>query len=180
MKKRWLAVIMAACMLTGCGGNGKDTEEAGKSFRNDVSTKTLAEAVAAELGEDYWADAELAPEYLSDWYGVSDDMYEEYYGQTPMISVNVDSLIIVKAKEDTIEDVENAFDTYREAMIQDSLQYPVNIPKIQASQIETYGNYVCFVQLGDDMNEAEGEEAVKECQAMNEKALAVIEKELTE
>ena len=116
-----------------------------------------------------------------DWYGISDDMYEEYYGQTPMISANVDALVVVKAAEGKLTDVEDALDTYRESMVQDTFQYPINIPKIQASEIRTFGNYVCFVQLGADMDgmEDDDEAAIKACQEMNGRALSVIEKELT-
>lgn len=168
----------AVLILTGCG---KDTSGTEGSIRNDVSAQTLVEAVASDLGDEYWADMDLAPEFLDDWYGISDEMYEEYYGQSPMISANVDTLIVVKAKDDYLDDVQNAFDTYREAMVQDSLQYPSNIPKIQASRIETFGNYVCFVQLGGSMNDEQDDEEsmIQACQEMNEQALSVIEKELT-
>lgn len=178
MKKGWIMVMAAALMLSGCG---KDTSGTEGSIRNDVSAQTLVEAVAEELGDEYWADMELPPEIMSEGYGVSEEMYEEFYGQAPMISVNVDTLIVVKAKEGCAEDVQNAFAAYKETMVQDSMQYPINIPKIQASSIETFGNYVCFVQLGGTMNdEADDQEAmVKACQEMNEQALAVIEKELT-
>jgi len=178
MKKSWIMIMAAALVLAGCGKSSSGTAE---GYRNDVSPKTLVEAVAAELGDEYWADMELEPDLLNDWYGISEEMYGEYYGQSPMISANVDTLIVVKAKEDSLEDVQNAFDTYREAMVQDSLQYPSNIPKIQASRIETYGDYVCFVQLGGSMDDVQDdEEAMAEsCQRMNEQALSVIEKELT-
>lgn len=175
-----LLSLAAVLLLTGCGGRSA-SDENGAAWRNDVSTQSLVEAAAAELGDDYWANAELAPEYLDDWYGISDDMYEEYYGQTPMISVNVDTLIVVKTEEDHVEDVQNAFGTYKESMSQDSMQYPINLSKIQASEIRTFGNYVCFVQLGADAanTSSSDEEAVEKCQEMNERALAVIEKELT-
>lgn len=180
MKKWWLTVCMAACFLTGCSraGSSADTQA---GYRDDVSAQALVEAVASELGDDYWADTELPPEFLDDWYGISDDMYEEYYGQTPMISANVDALVVVKAAEGKLTDVENALDTYRESMVQDTFQYPINIPKIQASEVRTFGNYVCFVQLGADMDgmEDDDEAAIKACQEMNGRALSVIEKELT-
>lgn len=136
--------------------------------------------MASELGDEYWADMELAPEYLEDWYGISSDLYEEYYGQTPMISANVDALIVVKAAEDKKEKVEEALRAYRDKLVNDTMQYPSNIPKIQASMIETYGNYVCFVQLGGSMNNQEDEEeAMKVCMEANEQALSIIKKELT-
>jgi len=178
MKKSWLAVgIALVLMLVGCGGTKKDAQD----YKNDVSTKDLIGAVAEELGEDYWPDADLTAELLNEWYGVADTMYEEFSGQTPMISTNVDTLIIVKATDDHVEDVKNALNTYREAMVQDTMQYPMNLPKIQASEVQTFGNYICFVQLGADINESlqDDEAAVKQCQEMNKKALAVIEKGLT-
>ena len=180
MKKSLTAALVAACLLLGCGKGSDGTDGSGKTYRDDVSAQALVEAVASELAEDYWPDTTLAPEYLEELYGVSSELYEEYYGQTPMISANVDSLIIVKSEEGHLKDVENAFDTYREAMIQDSLQYPMNIPKIQSSIIRTYGDYVCFVQLGGSLDglEEDEEKAVEACRKMNEQALAAVEREL--
>lgn len=180
MKRWWLTVFMTACFLTGCNRADSPVSGTEGTYKDNVSAQALVEAVASELGDDYWADEKLPPEYLDDWYGISTDMYEEYYGQTPMISANVDSLIVVKAAEGKMEDVEAALDTYRESMVQDTFQYPINIPKIQASEIRTFGDYVCFVQLGADMNgmEDDDEAAIKACQEMNERALSVIEEEL--
>ena len=183
MKKTMMMfLLMAACLLAGCGRKKESQEGTAEGFRNDVAPQAVVEAVAAELGEDYWADAEIPPEYLSDIYGVSEDMYEEAYAQMPMISANIDTLIVVKAAEESVEDVQNALNTYKEAMAQDTFQYPVNIPKIQASEVAVYGNYVCFVQLGADMNgEVDDEEAmITACQDMNARALDVIKRELTE
>lgn len=178
MKRGWFAAAIILCLLAGCGKKDSMTGEAG--FRDDVSSEALVSSVASALGDEYWADMELAPEFLESWYGISDDMYEEYYGQSPMISANVDTLIVVKAKEDRVSDVKDALDTYRDTMIKDTLQYPSNIPKIQASLIETYGKYVCFVQLGGSAVEAEDEEAaLSACKEMNEQALSVIQGELT-
>ena len=173
-------MIFFVWLLMGCTRGNTHVEEETSGIRDDVSAKVLVEAVASELGDEYWADMELAPEYLEDWYGISSDLYEEYYGQTPMISANVDALIVVKAAEDKKEKVEEALRAYRDKLVNDTMQYPSNIPKIQASMIETYGNYVCFVQLGGSMNNQEDEEeAMKVCMEANEQALSIIKKELT-
>ncbi len=173
-------MIFVVCLLMGCTRGNTHVEEETSGIRDDVSAKVLVEAVASELGDEYWADMELAPEYLEDWYGISSDLYEEYYGQTPMISANVDALIVVKAAEDKKEKVEEALRAYPDKLVNDTMQYPSNIPKIQASMIETYGNYVCFVQLGGSMNNQEDEEeAMKVCMEANEQALSIIKKELT-
>ena len=180
MRKIWMILLLAVRLLTGCNKDRTSLEDTDSGYREDISPKSLVEAVASELSDEYWADAVLEQEILDDWYGISAEMYEEFYGQTPMISANVDALIVVKAKEEHLEDVQNALDTYRESMIQDTLQYPMNIPKIQASQINTFGNYVCFVQLGGSMEGImdDDEAAIEACRKMNERALSVIEGEL--
>ena len=61
------------------------------------------------------------------------------------------------------------------------MQYPMNLGKIQASRIESYDNYVCFVQLGADTTAAmdvSEEAVVDQCLEENERALDAIEKAL--
>ena len=175
-----MILLLAVCLLTGCNRDRTSLEDTDSGYREDISPKSLVEAVASELSDEYWADAVLEPEILDDWYGISAEMYEEFYGQTPMISANVDALIVIKAKAEETEKVEEALTAYREQLVADTMQYPMNIPKIQASVVKTYGNYICFVQLGGSMNDQQEEEAAMEaCIDVNEQALSVIQKELT-
>ena len=135
-------------------------------------------AVVSAVGADnYFPNMPVDPETMEMIYGVAPDMYDDYLAEMPMISTNVDTLLIVKAKDDKVEAVQEALNAYREMLVNDTFQYPINVGKIQASRIETFGNYVCFVQLGGDvMTAAEsGDEAViEQCQQANELALEVI------
>lgn len=162
---------------------GEDTtqEETQVNYGAGVSLADVKAALVETLGEDYWPNTEIPADFLKDIYGISEDMYEEYYAEMPMISTNVDTVIIVKAKEDQVAAVEEALNAYRETMVNDTMQYPMNVGKIQASRIETFGQYVCFVQLGaDTMAAAEtGDDAViEQCQQVNELALEVIQNTL--
>ena len=106
------------------------------------------------------------------------DMYEEFFGEMPMISTNVDTLIVIKAKEGQAEAVEGVLNAYRENLVNDTMQYPMNLGKIQASEVKTIGNFVCFVQLGGDVMDAleQGdEEVIKHCQAQNAIAIEALE-----
>ena len=161
----------------------KDTEET--AGMEDIGTNgwsaemtALRQAVVDAVGEDnYWPDSQIPPEMLEQTFGISQDMYDDYMGETPMISVNVDTLLIIRAKDDKVEAVEKALNDYRDAQVDNTMQYPMNVGKVQASRIQRYGNYVCFVQLGADTGEAEeeGDEAViRVCQEQNELALEVI------
>lgn len=193
-----LALSMAAC------GNGQD-KNTGAATENSVeSTEGAAEstgtsvesteagntgtplqnakkAVTDALGDDYWPDSEIPEEMLNETYGVSADLYDAYLGECPMISVNVDTLLIIHAKDGKVEDVENALNAYRDSLVNDTMQYPMNLGKIQASRVERIGDYVCFVQLGADTSsvEEQGDEAViTYCQEQNELALEAIRQTL--
>ena len=98
-------------------------------------------------------------------------------GVMPMICTNVDTLLIIKAKSDKVDAVEEALNEYRDNLINNTTQYPMNLGKIQASRIERLGDYVCFVQLGADTTAASesGDEAViTQCQEQNELAIEIL------
>ena len=194
-------VLLTACGKKNNGNTGENTEsttpqtssQAGNNTGNTLAESTepaqesslmyLRDAVAEALGEDYWPDFVMEPEYVQDLYGLKPDMYEDIFVETPMIGTNVDTLIIVQAKKDRVEDVEKALNTYREGEINNTMQYPMNIGKVQASRIETIDNYVFFIQLGGSSVDAEeeGEEKVMELsREQNEKALEAIRQALEE
>lgn len=199
--KKLLGLFLVATMvvsLTACSkkqdGNGGESlpaegstteessyDEAATDYGVGVTMAEIKEALVSSLGEDYWPDTEIPEDMLKDIYGISADLYEEYYGETPMISTNVDTVLVIKAKEGQVEAVEEALNAYRDAMVADTMQYPMNVGKIQASRIESFGQYVCFVQLGADTMDAmdNGDDAViEQCQQANELALEVIQNTL--
>ena len=136
-------------------------------------------AIVEAVGEEGYIPNTMPvdPEMLEMAFGISQDMYDDYLAEMPMMSAHVDTLLIIKAKDGKVEDVEAALNTYREAKVSDTMQYPANVGKIQASRIERIGNYVCFIQLGGDtMAAAEsGDEAViEQCQHANELVIEII------
>lgn len=135
-------------------------------------------AVVSAVGVDnYYPSMPVDPASLEMLYGLTSDMYDDYLAEIPMISTNVDTLLIVKAKDDKVEAVQEVLNACRDAKVNDTMQYPMNVGKTQASRIETFGNYVCFVMLGGDTMTAleSGDEAViEQCQQANELALEVI------
>jgi hypothetical protein len=154
----------------------EEPEEQGSKLKN------IRQALVEVMGENYWPNTEITPEYLEE-YGLTADMYEDFYGEMPMISTNVDTVIVVHAKEERVAAVEEVLHNYREKLVNDTMQYPMNVGKIQASRIETFGNYVCFVQLGADTTEFYGENGdeeavIKHCQEQNELAIEALGKAL--
>ena len=181
MKKRgsktavWIGAFLVFTTMISCGSREEDKEV----YRDDVACSDIVAAVAEALGDAYWPDTDMPPEYLEDMLGMSADLYVDGAGQTPMISTNVDTLIVVKAKPEERDRVTRLVREYQEALQQDTMQYPVNLGKIQASEVEVLGNYVCFIQLGADTSTLEEEEdVIEQCKAANEKAAEVIRQKL--
>jgi len=184
-----LTMAMSFSMIA-CGNNdgngGQSTEQsveqsAPEKAVYNVAMEDVRQAVVDALGENYWPQMAIPAEFL-EGFGLTADLYEEFFGEMPMISTNVDTLIVVKAKEDKIEEVEKAINAYRDNLVNDTMQYPMNVGKIQASEVKTFGNYVCFVQLGADVMtalEKGDEEVIKHCQAQNAIAIEALENVIT-
>lgn len=138
-------------------------------------------AVTEELGDTYWPDTQIYPDFLELSFGLTEEMYEDYMAEMPMISVNVDTLLIVKAKPGQVETVEAALNSYRDAAVSQGIQYPMNVGKVQASVVETIGEYVCFVQLGGDTDAVmeQGDDAViAQCKEVNERVIEMIRQQI--
>ena len=153
-----------------------EDEMGGETVMSEEMTG-IRQAVVDAIGENYFPQMQIPAEYL-EGFGLTADMYEEFFGEMPMISTNVDTLIVIKAKEGQVEAVEGVLNAYRENLVNDTMQYPMNLGKIQASEVKTIGNFVCFVQLGGDVMDAlekGDEEVIKHCQAQNATAIEALE-----
>ena len=199
MKKVMIIVFTAQlilCMLTGCEENVPMDELVENGRKNivqdieeDVPTMVserklpalskLRESVKEELGENYWPEVSLSEEELKAKTGITQDMYIEFLAEEPSLQANIDTMIIVHAKEDYVGEVEQALEEYRSRLIEENRQYPQNYGKASASRMETIENYICFVQLGADTsivaNKGE-KEILAYCQEENERAIDVLEK----
>ena len=65
-----------------------------------------------------------------------------------MISTQVDTFVAVEAKDGKADAVASALNSYRDDLVNNSMQYPMNIPKVNASRVYQKGNYVFFLMLG--------------------------------
>lgn len=161
--------------------DGEDVEgEEGEIAGPVIEDETIAaifDAVKAELGENYFPNMPLDGEFLEGIYGVPAGSYDTFYGEAPMISANVDTLLVVKPAEGQMEAVLNALTTYRQGLVDDTFQYPKNIPVIQNSEVYTAGDYVVYMCLaGDTMvnDEPTDEDIANVAKATMEKAKAAL------
>lgn len=116
-------------------------------------------AVKEAYGENYIPSQAFDEITLKEVYGLSSDMYDAIIAEGPMISMHVDTFIAVHPTEGNFDNVVAALEGYRDVLVEDTMQYPMNQIKIQASKVETIGDYVFFIMLGygDDTLENEDE-----------------------
>ena len=165
--------------------DGGDSENGNASGENNggwsEEMSALRAAVVEELGDDYWPNMEMPAEYMESTFGLTSDMYEDFLGEMPMISTNIDTLLIVKAAEGQADAVEEALINHQKNLQENTMQYPQNLDKIQASKVERIDNYVIFALLGGDVTgvEEQGSDAViVYVQEQNQRALDVIRQNL--
>lgn len=153
------------------GSQEQDAQE------QEVNLADIYDKVKEAYGEDFIPSAEFDEESFENIFGISKDLYDSYIAEGPMISVHVDTWVSVKAKEGKGQEVEDLLNAYRTTLIEDSVQYPMNLPKIQASEVVRHGDYVFFVMLGTPSQEAEEqgeEEALKSAKENNQIAVSII------
>ena len=131
-------------------------------------------AVKDAYKDDYIPNAPFDETTLKEVYGLSSDMYDAVIAEGSMISVHVDTFIAVHPTEGNFDNVVKALTDYRETLLQDTMQYPVNLIKIQASKVETIGDYVFFIMLGYGDDTLEEAEAIASFEEKNDIAINAI------
>lgn len=182
MKKLiYMLAAVTALSLTACGGKG-DGSPAGAAAESVQETvvdlNELHDSVKEVYGDSYIPSFAYDDQALKDVFGVSEDLYEEFVAEGPMISVHVDTFLAVKAKSGKGAEVEKILTDYKTSLVESSTQYPMNLSKVQASEVLRHGDYVFFIMLGTPSQEGgeQGEEAALEsARKENQKAAAVIE-----
>ena len=188
MKKTMLLMTAAvlAAAISGCQPNNTGAAGTTAAVETTVEETTAAKevdldeihtAVKEAYGDAYIPSMPFDGQMLDQMMGITEDMYENFIAEGPMISAHVDTFVAVKAKEGKGDEVKAALDSYRENLISNTMQYPMNMPKIQASEVYQNGDYVFFVMLGTPTMESEeqGEEAaLKSAQENNKIGMDVI------
>lgn len=176
-----MSIVVLAFGAAGCGSQSTDDNEEPFDVSNGWSEEMagLRQAVVDALGEEnYWPNEPLLDvANFEDRYGLSSDQYLDFIAEIPVINVNVDTLVIVRARQAKVADVEAALNAYRDSQINVAQQYPINLGKVQASKVETIGNYVIFVMLGEGTGDSV-EADIASCQQTNDQAIEAIRQKL--
>lgn len=145
----------------------ENTEGEGNTPAEGVTAESLANAIKTAYGENYLPNMQMDAEMIAAKFGIEADSCTEIYAESPMIGAHPDTLVIVKPAEGKFEEVKGKLDAYREQLVNDTMQYPMNIAKINASQVVVKGGYAAFILLGainenDNASDEEMERFAKE------------------
>jgi len=141
----------------------KDKEPVEEPVQDDTKIGKVHSDIKDALGENYTPNMAMAPEQLEGILGLSLDELGGHIAEAPMISMQVDTFIAISANKDNVKTVETALKEYRRYLLEESMQYPMNMAKIQASKVITIKNDVYLIMLGayDDREEITEEEALE-------------------
>lgn len=150
-----LVVVMSLSIMVGC--TNKDTDNkassvpvlsAPKKAQSGQLTE-VHEAVKEAYGDTYIPTMPIDEKMIKEIYGIDSAWIKEIIAEAPMISVHVDTFIGIEAEQGKAEDVENALKAYNKKQIEESHQYPMNMPRVKSASIKRVDDYVFFCILGD-------------------------------
>lgn len=140
-----------------------NTSDSGENGDNpsdsDGEAAKILDAIKEAYGENYLPSMPVEKEYLVSVMGLEEGSFTDFAGELPMISAHADMAIIVKAAEGKAADVKEKLEAYRKYLIEDSMQYPMNMPKINASKVLENGDYLGYIILGAFSDEEADESA---------------------
>lgn len=168
-KKLLALILLGATLLVLLAGCNKTP---------DLDLTEILDAVKEELGEDYIPVRPIDLEEIENFTGVTSAMVKDFVAEGPMMSMHVDTFMGFRAEKGKGKDVAAKLNEYRTYLVEESLQYPMNISKVEASKVVQEGDYVFFIMLGafgDPDVDAGSKEAAEFAQGEVARVEAVIE-----
>lgn len=160
-----VAMMAAVSMLAACGGKTTNndttpttaptatvapteapenetpapTETPVETVDSAQMVQNIYQAVVEYYGTAYLPQMQVQTEsyYMQDVLGLDESWYDAAVVEVPMMTNSVDMFAILHATEGNLEKVKAAMENYKNYLINDSFQYPSNMPKIQATVVET-------------------------------------------
>lgn len=145
-----LLLLCTALLLSGCGN---------KTSSNAKSVSEMADLIKSSMSFDYYPDMEADSEVLETIFGLTPDMYDDYFCEIPAISVLSDTLLIVKPADGKKDAVLSALQSYLDYEQNEAMQYPVNAVQAKASTVYEAGGYIYYLALFGDVSTAESDDA---------------------
>ena len=109
--------------------------------------QNIYQAVVETYGSAYLPEMQVQGEayFMQDTLKLDASWYDAAIVEVPMMTNNADMFAIVHATAGNLENVKKAFDDYKYYLVNESFQYPMNMPKVQSAVVEVLNDeYVLF------------------------------------
>ena len=168
--KRLTALFCAMMLAIGVIGCGSSEKKEAK----EIDLSKVHQEVKDAYGENYLATMDYDSQILETVFGIQPEWVEESVAQGPMMSAHVDTFIAIKATEGNVENVKTTLEDYRQMNIDSNIFYPMNLPKLEASEVYQTGDYVFYILLGGYYEGDDEAEAQKFYEEQTELAINII------
>lgn len=106
------------------------------------------ESIKNAYGDDYLPSVSIEPLILQEKYGINLGQVDAVIAEEPLMSVHMDTFIGIRAVEGEAESIERILLAYKDKLIQESIQYPMNQSKVEAAKVYRIKDHVFFFILG--------------------------------
>lgn len=154
--KKWMLALISVVMLVMVGCTKEDKDQA-EEF--NYTAQEILDKIKADMGDSYLPNTPLDEEMVKEILGIDLSLVEEYVAEIPMISINPDKVIILKAKEGKADEILPLLEAAKTNMIENTFTYPQNAEKVQATKLVHHGDYFGLLMLGDSDNMEEDPDA---------------------
>ena len=177
MKKSILIVflLIIALSFSACQKNNSSNDTSSdKSATVTLSPEEIKDKIADAVGADnFLCDTEIEEFYLTNTYGFDLSKIESYVAlQNSISSINPDTIIILKTKDDYADTAVDAINTIYAQSVSYIRQYPFNTAKVLNARLYSEADYVIYVIAGASYDGEDSEEenrlAVSEYEKIDE------------
>lgn len=122
-----------------------------------TETQKIRAAIMKAYADKYFPNVQVQDDlaYMQELLKLDASWYDEAVVEIPMIGANADKLILIHATEGNLENVKAALEAHKQSLIEDSMQYPMNKPRVQTAWVVTVGDYAIFSILGGAVDNPE-------------------------
>ncbi len=177
MKKSILIVFLLIIVLSfsACQKNNSSNDTSSdKSATVTLSPEEIKDKIADAVGADnFLCDTEIEEFCLTNSYGFDLSKIESYVAlQNSISSINPDTIIILKTKDDYADTAVDAINTIYAQSVSYIRQYPFNTAKVLNARLYSEADYVIYVIAGASYDGEDSEEenrlAVSEYEKIDE------------
>ena len=127
---------------------GTSDDQGGSGSTEGTKAQEIWEAIAGAV--ELPSTMELTPQDLENTYGISQDQYEEFVCQYPLMNVTATEILIIKPAEGQEDAVKQAIEARQKALEEQwSMYLPAQLELVENYKLAEAGGYILFCVAED-------------------------------